>query len=50
MSEKIKQSNNRHNHLISHGVEMLHITQIISLLCKAAECPLHFDTKREGIG
>ena len=30
--------------------KMLRIRQIESLLCEAGECPLHFDTKLEGIG
>ncbi len=30
--------------------KMLHIRQIKSLLCESGECPLHFDTKLEGIG
>ena len=29
---------------------IFHIRQIKSLLCEAGECPLHFDTKLEGIG
>ena len=30
--------------------EMLHIRQIKNIITKAGECPLHFDTKLEGIG
>ncbi len=30
--------------------KILHIRQNKSLLCKAGECPLHFDTKLEVIG
>ncbi len=30
--------------------KMLYIRQIKSLLCEVGECPLHFDTKLEGIG
>ena len=35
---------------VQFSQNMLHITQIESLLCEEGECPLHFDTKLEGIG